>query len=66
MQDTKENRDKLDNRPLSRAVNSRKEELYEKVPLTVKQLDVIIGVAVAALVIVFILIALEAAGIYSL
>ena len=61
-----EKKEKLDDKPFSQAVNSRKEELYGKVPLSVKQLDIIIGVAVAALVVVFILIVLEATGIFKL
>ena len=40
-----------------------KESWYDKVPLSLKQLDIIIGVAVAALVVVVILIALDAGGI---
>lgn len=40
-----------------------KEAMYDKVHLSVRQLDIIIGVAVAALVVVFILIGLDAAGI---
>lgn len=58
--------DGLENQPFSQAVNSRKEELYDKVPLTVKQLDIIIAVAVAALAAVFILIVLEATGIFKI
>lgn len=40
-----------------------KEEQYAKLNITVKQLDIVIGLCVAGLVIVAILIGLEAAGI---
>lgn len=40
-----------------------KEELYDKVPLTAKQLDVIIVLGWIGLAVVAVLIALEAAGI---
>ncbi len=40
-----------------------KEEQYSKLNITVKQLDIVIGLCVAGLVIVAILIGLEAAGI---
>lgn len=42
---------------------TNKEELYDKVPLTVRQLDVIIALGILGLVVVFILIGLDAAGI---
>ena len=57
---------KLEGKPFSENFQSRKESWYDKVPLTVKQLDVIVYVGIAALVVVFILIALEAAGIYKI
>ena len=41
-----------------------KEGWYDKIPLTLKQLDIIIGVASAALFVVFILIILDAAGVF--
>ena len=47
-------------------MQTRKEGFYEKIPLTVKQLDVIIWIGCIALVVVFVLIALEAAGIYKI
>lgn len=40
-----------------------KEEQYAKLNITVKQLDIVIGLCVAGLIIVAILIGLEAAGI---
>ena len=43
-----------------------KEGWYDKIPLTVKQLDLIIGLCIGALVVVFALIFLESAGIFSL
>ena len=55
-----------ENRPLSNALQEKKESWYAKVPLTLKQMDVIIWVLVAALAVVFVLIALEAAGIYKI
>ena len=41
-----------------------KEEWYSKVPLTLRQLDIIIGLGIAGLVVVTILIILEACGIF--
>lgn len=40
-----------------------KEAMYDKVHLSVRQLDIIIGLGIAGLVVVFILIGLDAAGI---
>lgn len=48
------------------AWQTTKEGWYDKVPLTVKQLDIIIGVSLAALVIVFVLIFLDAWDIFHL
>lgn len=42
----------------------QKERWYDHVPLTVKQLDIIIWTAVAALVVVWIIIGLDAAGVF--
>lgn len=58
--------DRFENRPFSKAVNEKKEYWFDKVNLSVKQLDVIIIAAGVALGIVFILIILEAAGIFRL
>ena len=55
-----------ENQPFSRAVMNTKSSWYDKVKLSVNQLDWIIRIAVAALVIVFILIVLEATGIFKL
>ena len=52
--------------PFSLAVQMKKEKWYSKVKLSVKQLDVIIYVTVALLVIVFILMFLESAGLFKL
>ena len=52
--------------PISEAMQTRKEGFYEKIPFTVKQLDVIIWICYIALAVVFVLIALEAAGIYKI
>ena len=41
-----------------------KESWYDKVPLTVKQLDIIIACGIGGLIITFILIALDAAGVF--
>ena len=43
-----------------------KEELYDKVPLSLRQLDVIIFLGLLGLGIVAVLIVLEAAGIFSI
>lgn len=45
------------------ALQQVKEEWYSKVPLTLRQLDIIIGLGIAGLVVVTILIILEACGI---
>ena len=47
----------------SRSWQRTKENWYDKIPITVKQLDIIIGCATAALVLVMIFIVLEALGI---
>lgn len=52
--------------PFSMAVQNKKEQWYSKVKLSVKQMDVIIYVTVALLVIVFILMILESVGLYEL
>lgn len=44
----------------------RKEYWYEKLNISLKQIDIVIGIAVACLIIVFILIGLEAAGVFSI
>ena len=41
-----------------------KEGWYDKVPLTVRQLDIIIGCAIGALILVSIVIALDAMGVF--
>lgn len=50
----------------SQSVQRRKEELYSKVPLSLKHVNIILWISVAALLAVIVLIALEAAGIYSI
>ncbi len=52
--------------PFSAAVKARKEQWYDKVKLTVRQMDVIIRVIWALLGITVLLIILEAAGIFRL
>lgn len=44
---------------------AKKESWYDKVPLTLKQLDIIIGVCLTLLAVCFVLIILDAAGIYN-
>ncbi len=51
--------------PFSQSVQRKKEELYSKVPLSLKHVNIILWLSVAALLVVIVLIALEAAGIYS-
>ena len=64
---TEENKNKgLENKPLSNVIQKNKEKLYDKVPLTLKQANILVYVSVAALVIVFILIILEATGVFKL
>ena len=43
-----------------------KERWYEKVPLNVRQLDIIIAIGIAGLVIVTVLIVLEATGVWKI
>lgn len=57
---------KLPKDPFSQSVQRRKEELYSKVPLSLKHVNIILWLSVAALLAVIVLIALEAAGIYSI
>ena len=52
--------------PLSMAVKARKEQWYDRVKLTVRQMDVIIRIVWALLGVVVLLIILEAAGIFKL
>ena len=43
----------------------QKESWYDKIPLSLKQLDLIIGICMTLLVLCFIAIGLDAAGIYN-
>ncbi len=43
----------------------QKESWYDKIPLTLKQLDIIIGVCLTLLAITFVLICLDVMGIWS-
>ena len=43
----------------------QKESWYDKIPLSLKQLDLIIGVCMTLLVLCFLAICLDAAGIYN-
>ena len=52
--------------PFSAAVKARKEQWYDKVKLTVRQMDVIIRIIWVLLGIVVLLIILEAVGIFRL
>ena len=52
--------------PFFQAIKIKKEEWYDKVRLTVKQMDVIIWIVSGLLAVVVILIILEAAGIFKL
>ena len=52
--------------PFSLAVKAKKEEWYDKVKLTVRQMNAIIWIVSGLLAIVVILIILEAAGIFKL
>lgn len=59
--------EKTESKPKNEKVKSvwqlEKESWYDQVPLTVKQLDIIIGVAVGLLALIFFLIILDAANI---
>ena len=52
--------------PFSQAVKIKKEEWYDKVKLSVRQMDVIIWIIYGLLAVVILLIVLEAAGIFKL
>ena len=52
--------------PFSQAIKIKKEEWYDKVKLSVRQMDVIIWIVSGLLAVVVILIILEAAGIFKL
>ena len=52
--------------PFSRAVQERKEELYDKVPFSLKTVSAVAWIAGILLGIVVILIVLEAAGVFRL
>ena len=52
--------------PISQAGKDKKESWYDRVRLSVKQMDIIIGVVCALLLITVVLIILEAAGVYKL
>lgn len=44
---------------------AQKESWYDKIPLTLKQLDIIIGICLTLLALCFVAIALDAMGIYN-
>ncbi|MDO4739756.1 MAG: hypothetical protein Q4A66_03735 [Eubacteriales bacterium] len=52
--------------PISAAVKNKKEQWYDKVQLSVGQLNVIIYITVGLLVLVFLLMILESLGIFKL
>jgi|GEM_PF-1051914 len=56
----------LENKPFSRAVQNKKEGLYDQLNVTKHTMDVIVGVTAALLGIVVVLIILEAAGIFKI
>ena len=56
----------LANKPFSRALQARKELWYDRAGVSVRQMDIIIGVTCALLAIVILLIILEATGVYTL
>ena len=56
----------LKDKPFSRAVQRKKEAWYDRINVSVRTMDVIIWVTAALLAIVVVLIALEAAGIFTL
>lgn len=53
-------------KPFSRAFQKKKDGWYGHINVSIKQLDVIIGIGIAALAVVAVLIVLEAAGIYKI
>ena len=55
---------KIEDQPVKSMWQQTKESWYDKVNLTVKQLDIIIGCGIAGLVLTFICIALDAMGIF--
>ena len=52
--------------PFSLAVKIKKESLYDKVKVSVRTMDIIIGITVALLAVVIVLIILEATGVFKL
>lgn len=52
--------------PFSQAIQDKKEEWYDKIKLSVHQIDIVIWIVSGLLVIVLILIILEATGIFKI
>ena len=50
----------------SAAMDAKKKQLYGKLPITIKQIDVILWIAGGLLAVVVLLIILEAAGIFKI
>ena len=50
----------------SAAMDARKKQLYGKLPMTVKQMDIILWISCGLLAVVVLLIILEAAGIFKI
>ena len=50
----------------SAAMDVKKKALYDKVPMTVKQIDIILWISLGALAVVVVLILLEALGIFKI
>ena len=59
-----ENEAREESRPVKSQWQQTKEGWYDKIPLTVKQLDIIIGLGIAGMVILAIVIALDASGVF--
>ena len=55
---------RIEDQPAQSLWQQTKESWYDKVNLTVKQLDIIIGCCIAALILTFIAIALDAVGVF--
>lgn len=53
-------------KPVKSSWQATKESWYDKVPLTLKQLDIIVGICFTLLALTFVAIILEALGIWSL
>ena len=50
----------------SAAMDAKKKQLYGKLPVTIKQVDIILWISCGLLAVVFVLIILEATGIFKI